>query len=126
MHLRAGLSLGLPFFVSERNLTRKIVVSFIVLVQHSCRDVGYISARITLTGHIDLEILDAKGSLKVLEEMDEILGDFLLGRSCDFSNRESSADRLFNPFKEVSDLYKASPKPLAFAWLLRTIAYWSD
>ena len=105
MHLEVALSLGLPFFLGESNLTREIIVSFVILVQHSRRNVRYISARITLTSHIDLIILDAKGSLKVLEEMDEVLGDFFLGRSCDFSDRESSADRLFNPFREVSDLY---------------------
>ena len=125
MRLKPGLSLGLQFFIGERNLTREIIVSFVIFVQHSRRDVGYISARITLTSHVDLKVLDAKGSLKVLEEMDEVLGDFFLARSCDFSDRESSADRLFNPSRKVSDLYRAFPKPLAFAWLLRTIAYWS-
>lgn len=67
------------------------------MIQHGSGNVGDIAASITFASHVDLEIGDAKGHLKVLEKFDEILGDVLLGRSSDFANGETGTNGLLNP-----------------------------
>ena len=82
--------------------TGKIKISLVVLVQHGSRDIRNISTRIAFSSDINFEILDTKGVLEVFEEMNEILGNLLLCRRCDFSNRESSTDGLLDPARKLN------------------------
>ena len=45
-------------------------------------------------------MLDTEDSLPILEEMDEVLGDFFLGLGGHLSNGEASPDGLLDPVAE--------------------------
>jgi hypothetical protein len=62
----------------EGKLTGKIIILLVILIQHRRRDVRHIAPRVTLTSHEDLEVLDSKRLLEILEELDEVLRRLLL------------------------------------------------
>lgn len=67
-------------------LTREVIVLLVLLVQHRRRNVWNVAARIAFASHVYLVVLDPKGLLPVLEELDKVLGNLLLGRGGDFAN----------------------------------------
>lgn len=83
--------------VCRGRLTGKVIILLVLLVQHCCRYIWNVTASITFAGDVYLEILYAKGTLKVLEEFDEVLSSLLLGLCGDFANRKACADGLLNP-----------------------------
>ena len=86
----------------DGRLTGKVIVLRVLLVQHCCGNVWNVAARIALAGHVDFVIFDPKGRLPVLEELDEILSNVLLGPGGDFADRKACADGLLNPKSHFS------------------------
>jgi hypothetical protein len=72
-------------------------VGKVLLIQHGRRDIWDIAASITLPGHIDFEVFDAKDFLKILEEFHKVFGNFFLSRCRWGADRVSGSNRLFNP-----------------------------
>ncbi len=87
---------------------------WIVLVKYCRRDIRYISSSITLSSDVDLELRNPEDRLKVLEEVYEILSDFLLARGCHIANGEASADRLFYP----QDVCQVDPGVWVEGWVI--------
>ena len=85
------------FSAWEGQITLEIVVRFVFCVKHGCGDIWNISSCIALARNKDFEFLDAENRFKVLEKFDEVLGDFLLRRGSDLSDRKPCPNRLFNP-----------------------------
>jgi hypothetical protein len=56
----------------------KIKILFVVLVEHSCRDIRDIASSVTFTSNIDFIIADSESLLKVLEEANEVLCNVFL------------------------------------------------
>lgn len=95
----------------------EVVVFGIVLVQHRRRDVWYIATSIRLAGDVNFVVLDAKGVLEVLEEVDEVLSDLRLGGCCLGTLGEARAYGLLNP---ASCEFRCHS-----TWRVRTRACWS-
>jgi hypothetical protein len=70
------------------------------------RVVGTILAHVlAFAGDIDLEVLDAKDLLKIFEEFDKVLGNFLLSVGCWRADCEPSSNGLFNPIERHGSAY---------------------
>ena len=69
----------------------------ILLIQDSCRNIWDISTSITFPSNIDLEVLDTKSLLKILEEIDKVLGCLFLSFGSNLPDGEASADWLIDP-----------------------------
>ena len=95
--------------MGEGVFTLEIEIIGALSVQHSSRYVGNIAASITLTSDIYVELLDSKCLLEVLEEADEVLGNFFLGFSSWSSHSVAGTDRLLHPVVE-------SQKDLVSGW----------
>ena len=54
---------------------------------------------LAFTGDIDLEVLDTKDFLKVFEEFDKVLGNFLLTVRCWRTNGKPGSNRIFHPIE---------------------------
>jgi hypothetical protein len=54
---------------------------------------------LAFAGDIDLEVLDAKDLLKVFEELDKVLGNFLLTVCCWCTDGKASSNRLSHPIE---------------------------
>jgi hypothetical protein len=72
-------------------------VRFVVLVKECGRDIRHISSRVTFTGNIDLEVLNAKYRLEVLKKFHKVLSSLLLSGSSRSANGITSPYRLVDP-----------------------------
>ena len=95
-------------------LTGQIIVFFVLLIQHSSRDVRHVSPRIAFPGDIDLEVLDTECLLKILEEFDKILGDLFFRGCGDVSNRKTRTNWLFNPAWPINFLCRVFTRAVTY------------
>lgn len=61
-------------------------MDWIILINHSSRDIWNIASCVRLAGHVDFKILNAEDGFEVQEEVDEVLGNILFVGGSDFSN----------------------------------------
>lgn len=69
----------------------------VVPVQHSSGDVRNITSSVTFTSNINLEVLDAKELLEILEESHKVLGSLFLGCGIRLADRETCTNWLLDP-----------------------------
>lgn len=77
--------------------TREVVIGRVILIQHCCRNVRYISSGVRFPSDVDLVILDAKYALPIFEPRDKVCSNILFARSIGCAGGKACSDRLLYP-----------------------------